>query len=497
MRHRAPAIAICCALVAAIPLFAIAAAQTVTQTGDLISTMTEGTLTISPLQAVLRTTPQFPTAGALMTVTLSVSHTGTVPVTNVLPGITITSGTTYVVPVDGPLPAGPVSIKPGEARSFMWTMSVTGVGSITLTASASGVMGPSSAPVAAIAKIIMGGHLRTQLTAVLSPNPMEVSGGEWFSLVMTVSNTGGVTVANVFPDLSIYAGAPLASLKVGPEPSEPVSLKPGEVQRFIFTYSANGSGTIAFSGTVTGKAHLEGPGWVARKAADTAATTRKLSKKAVKSGKRISEKLKLMIFPPAPPPPKEELFTSFEAPEDLNWTTDGYVEIDGSKQHATDGKLSLKATFLLPKDLTDTSTGEWLPTIRLRSPGRGTQREFTPRDWSKFTAIRVDCYNDSDSELELSIMFVDRRGYQYRALRRMAAASSTVIEIPMAEPREARLDLANFREFGLAVNGAGLSSRPVLYIDNIRFILPPPPVTLSATTSGFSATATGRAADKP
>lgn len=469
---------------------AAAVSPTATETGAPMTALAEGTLSISPLQAALTSDPAFPAVGEKTTVVLSVSNTGAAAVSNLQAGLAVASGTVYVGAVTGPSPAAPVSLPPNGGVSFTWTLSVTGAGPVSLTASATGMLAPPGGGVAGIATLALRGHRRTQLTATITPNPLDVSGGEWFSLVMTVSNTGSVAATDVIPELSIYAGAPLASPQAGPEPASAETLRPGQSERFVFTYSANGSGTVSFSGTVTAKASLDQPGWISRQAAGTTATTRRVSKRAGERGREIGEKVRLFLFPPSPPEPAEAPFMGFERPGDLAWTTDGYVALAGSEEHVTEGKRSLEAEFLLPRDLTFSATGDWRPAIRLQAPARGTRKALEIRDWSGFTAFRADCHNASSEPIELTVTIIDRRGYQYAALRHLAATSSTTMDVPLADAESARLDLERVRELSVAVNTTGLKARPVVYLDNLRFALPP--AAPSSTLLHFSATATGR-----
>ena len=67
-------------------------AQTATGTGEVVEVITTE-VTISPLRASLLATPQFPAAGRQVLITLSVSNTGTAPVTGLRAGVEVMTGT--------------------------------------------------------------------------------------------------------------------------------------------------------------------------------------------------------------------------------------------------------------------------------------------------------------------------------------------------------------------------------------------------------------------
>jgi hypothetical protein len=483
-----------------------AVSQTVTQTGAPIRFPVSGELAISPLKAFLTANPKYPVVGQKVTIALTVSNYGTASVNNLKAGLEAATGTEFVSSIAGPAPPGLAALAPGTAAIFTWTLSVSGNVTIRLSASATGTVAPMTAPLAVAASFSLTVPPVARLETSLSPNPMHVSAGQWVGLVLTVSNTGDVTADAVVPVLRIASGAPLLSFQKGPVPPGPVAIKPGSSVKFTFTYSASGSGLVTFTGTVTGRADLSGPGIISRSATSLAATTKALSEKTAKTSTALKFKVKRILFPPRPPAPKEKPFTSFEKPEDIGWADEGFVMLSRSEEHATDGKYSMRAEFILPTDLTLTVTGEWKPSISLKTPARGTRIPLEPRDWSSFVSFRADIHNDSAQPAGLAVIITDRRGWRFERPFQLPSASTTTIEVPVSALKEARIEVDRLSELKLAVDTTKLAKRPVLFLDNLRFRLPEPAIVMTVTAAGsgtylvgpvLTSTATGGPAKKP
>jgi hypothetical protein len=325
-------------------------------------------------------------------------------------------------------------------------------------------------------------------------------------VVLTVSNTAEVTATDVIPAISVSSGGPLVTFQKGPVPAKPVTLKPGRSERFTFTYSCNGSGVVTFSGTVAGKADLSGPGIMSRSAVTLRAQTKVWMEKTAETSVVLKAKAKKILFPPRPPAPTEKLFIGFEKPGEELWVDDGYAKTSLVQEHATEGKHAMRAEFAVPADLTFSVTGDWKPSISLTTPARGTRLPLDPRDWSKYTAFRADCYNDCAQPVSLTLVLTDRRGWQFVVPFQLPAASATTIEVPISAPQAARLEVDRLSELKLAVNTTDLAKRPVLFIDNLRFGLPLPVIAPTTTAAGsattpvqpvLTQTATGKPARKP
>lgn len=465
--------------------------------GSPIRTTLETAVTISPLRLRLSGLPAYPVRGDRVTITLSVSNGGTAPVAGLRAVLELTAGTAFVSAPVGPMPAGPLPLAAGGIASFAWTLSVSAEGEVVgrarVTATVTG-QGPVSGDVTAV--LAPPGVARLQ--ARLSPNPVSIRTGQWFDLEVTVSNTGGVRAAAVLPVVSAVGGAALIVPAPGADAPEPATLEPGDTAVFRFSYSANGSGQVLFGVTITGETDLSPPGLASRSAVALGEGTRTALTHAKTAAARAAAAVKSWLNPPRPPAPEEAPFTSFETAAELGWATDGYVALSPSSTRVTDGRQSLEATFLLPADLTSTPTGAFRPGMRLTSPARGTQAVLTPRDWSGFRALRLDAYGQAERPLAVTLTLTDRRGWQYAAVRQLAAASATTLTFDLAPAREARVDLAGLTGLELAVDTSGLKTRPVIWFDRLRFALPPVVVTSTvALDPALSRTAGGRPVPAP
>ncbi len=260
--------------------------------------------------------------------------------------------------------------------------------------------------------------------------------------------------------------------------------------------AAASSTIVEMSWTVTAWANLKRPGPVGkawRAAVDTA-------QKGVLKGYDLELKLvrwsRKNIFKPRPPVPPERVLTGFEAARELQWETAGFTELEQSDEHVTEGDRSCRATFLLPSDLSSRPATPWLASMRLESPARGPVPALAPTDWSGFRAFRCDIFNAATEEVRFSVALTDARGYRFEAGTSIPSGSATTFSMPIREVASARLDLARMTSLTLAVDTTSLAVRPVLFLDNLRFELPPPRVSatvlvdLSSTRTGLTRTAT-------
>ncbi|MEK7477250.1 MAG: hypothetical protein AAB152_16620 [Candidatus Coatesbacteria bacterium] len=460
-----------------------------------------GTVLISPLRVVLRTTPALPMPGDKAVISFTVSNAGAVALTGVRPVLTFLSGSAYAGPMAGPVPAAGASIPPNGGLTFVWTVTIGGTGEIAVRAYVSATVTGQGAVWAAAERPLAPPGL-PRFSASLSPNPLEVTAGQWFDVVVTVSNTGGVRAMQVLPSIPT-SSSNLVAFKSGPVPAKPAGLAPGEAARFAFTFSANGSGTVSFSATVAGQADLTPPGLASRAAVTAAEKKERLVAWAQETRASATTWMDRTFNPPKPPPPTERAFMACERADDLAWETDGFATLALSSTHMTEGEHACAVTFSVPGDLTLTGTGAFKPAIRLVWPARALGHPLTPRDWTPFRSFRVDAWNASAGPLALSFSLVDSRGYRYDSLRTLAPASATRLEYSFQDMRESRIDLSRLSVLEFAVDTTALAVRPALILDNLRFELPPPPppkrrapssTVMASSGAGASATVTGTAA---
>lgn len=195
---------------------------------------------------------------------------------------------------------------------------------------------------------------------------------------------------------------------------------------------------------------------------------------------------------PRPPAPTERPILGFEKEGESTWDTNGYVELARSEEHATQGKWSCRAEFMLPADLGTPTGTAWRASMVLPFPARGPGAQLPVTDWSPFKSVRFDISNPATGALAFAVGIVDIRGYKTEAMRTVPAWGATTVEITMQEIRTDRLDLARISGLSIGVDPAGRTVRPVAYIDNLRFELFPPKLT-STVSIDMSETATGAA----
>jgi len=199
---------------------------------------------------------------------------------------------------------------------------------------------------------------------------------------------------------------------------------------------------------------------------------------------------KKKFFKPKPPVPIDRPLTGFEKPAEAKWDTGGYVNVGVSEDHATQGRYSLRAEFLLPADLGTPTGTAWLASMTLPSPARGPGAELPITDWTPFKSFRLDAWSAATGAVAFHIGIVDIRGFSYDTMRTVAPGTATTFEVSLAEPRGARLDLAQVASLTLGAETVGLPARPVLYLDNLRFELIPPRIT-STVMVDLTLTVTG------
>ncbi|MEK7477444.1 MAG: hypothetical protein AAB152_17620 [Candidatus Coatesbacteria bacterium] len=204
------------------------------------------------LAAAVSLSPSPALSGQWVQVVLTVTNTGTLNANGVTPSIQVNSGAGLVVYETGPLPAGPLVLAPGASQSFTWTYSASGIGSVNLTATGSGTDSGTGSPVFSAATRALSIVPPAQLAASLAVAPAAVSVGQWFTVRLTITNTGGVGASGLMPFLSVNGGAALVVAQGTAVPPGPLSLAAGGAQTFVWTFSASGAGPVAFTATAVG-----------------------------------------------------------------------------------------------------------------------------------------------------------------------------------------------------------------------------------------------------
>ena len=135
--------------------------------------------------------------------------------------------------------------------TFTWTYSGTSAGPVVFTTTVTGTdtaFGAivSSGPVTSIAVLVTTpGSLAASASA-----PEQVSVGQWITVKLTVTSTGGAEVSGTGVALAVEEG--MGMVMSGPVPAEAVTIAAGSAQTFSWTYSVSGIGTHKFRVTAIG-----------------------------------------------------------------------------------------------------------------------------------------------------------------------------------------------------------------------------------------------------
>lgn len=186
--------------------------------------------------------------GQWMQIVFTVTNSGAASITGTAPALQLNAGGSLVVLESGPLPAGPLTLAPGTAASFTWTYSCSGAGTLAFTATVAGTDSGSGLP--ALAVLSMTAPVLAQLAVALQVTPNLAQAGQWVTVVLTLTNNGASNLTGVLPALATNGGA--VTWESGPSPTGPLTLLPGAMQAFTWSYSVAGAGVVSLTGTGTG-----------------------------------------------------------------------------------------------------------------------------------------------------------------------------------------------------------------------------------------------------
>ena len=189
-------------------------------------------------------------SGDTITVVQTVTNTGVAGAVGVSPSLALTVDGPGTV-VSGSSPSAVGWLAAGMSTTFTWTYNASGPGQVrftaTTTANDSNSLFPiSTGPAASGTVNILGvGIISLAVSA-----PAYASIGQWFTVVMKASNPGNLALSAFTPELALGPGGAL----VVPEGVPPVgggSIPAGGSVQVSWTFSANGSGLVAFTATAT------------------------------------------------------------------------------------------------------------------------------------------------------------------------------------------------------------------------------------------------------
>ncbi|MEK7767803.1 MAG: hypothetical protein AAB368_16355, partial [bacterium] len=213
-------------------------------TGIADTTCTAGPTGLAASMSII---PVRPCAGQSVVVCVSLTNT----TSNLAVGVTATvflqSGVGTLAADAGPWPPMPASIRGLTTRTFTWTFTGAAAGPLTLTTTITAVNVSTTLIVSSTVEVASSpGALASWLSA-----PPLVSVGQWYTLTLSVTNTGATDVREILPSLTPISGSS-GVLKTGPTPAGPIVLEPGGAVVFSWTYSATGSGLVTFNGRASG-----------------------------------------------------------------------------------------------------------------------------------------------------------------------------------------------------------------------------------------------------
>ena len=215
-----------------------------------------GELILPPAQidVELLALPDPRNVGQSFFLTLTITNTGATPVTGISSGAFVVSGSGGAGGGVGPTPAQPLaSLAAGASVTYTWTYTALSVGVVDFTTTVVGTdaafnpvtVGPLvSNPVVIQAPAGLAGSL------VMAPG--QVSTGQSFLVMLTVTNTGGAAATGVTANAFLRTGAGNAVAMAGPNPSLPATLAGGDSVVFTWTYAGSVPGSFTFTTTVTG-----------------------------------------------------------------------------------------------------------------------------------------------------------------------------------------------------------------------------------------------------
>lgn len=140
------------------------------------------------------------------------------------------------------------------------------------------------------------------------------------------------------------------------------------------------------------------------------------------------------------------LFMGFEEkPEAADWTASEGVTVERVKEHATEGRYSLRLN---------------LPAFDPKAGAAATARKMFPQplDWARYSRLKLDVFNPQAAAMELGVSLGGEP--MFFAL---PAGAGTTLSVPLHEPWEAtRLELS------VPLGRLRPAEPTMLYVDNVR-----------------------------
>jgi hypothetical protein len=189
--------------------------------------------------------------GDWIAVTLTVTNSGTTPAFDLNADMTPGAGALLTSWLTGPWPAGVPSLAPGAGRTFTWTYSASGVGTVVFTATLFGSNYSTFKQYRSSSALNILPR-PADLAATLSVNPQSPGVDDVITIALMVQNTGGAVIDSLNPSLVFASGSSLVRYQSGPSPSDAVTLPSRQTVIYRWTYTARSPGSLQIVGAVTG-----------------------------------------------------------------------------------------------------------------------------------------------------------------------------------------------------------------------------------------------------
>ena len=220
-----------------------------------VTVQTSGALSLS-----IAATPTQVSAGLQqVSVTLSATNTGgaSVILDALAPPTVASGGSAAATLLTSPASPAASMLPGGSTRSFVWTWSVSGAGTLAFTAGASGKdanSGNAIVPVPVTSSTVVV-QQPAALSLSASATPAKVSAGlQRVSLALSLSNPGGAAVRlDALPPPTVTTtGTVAATLFSAPASPAGTLLSGGATTIFTWQYDVSGSGSLSLSGSASG-----------------------------------------------------------------------------------------------------------------------------------------------------------------------------------------------------------------------------------------------------
>ncbi len=196
-------------------------------------------------------TPENPTPGQTLTMTLTVTNSGRTTITGLTPSVVLRSDPSLVTLLRGPTSRA-VSLPRGASSAFVFTYRVNQAGRLDFAARAAGTDAETGKAVAA-PEVVRSLVALTpgSLAATLVASPSSADRNRIITLAMTVENAGDRPLDAVVPSLVTPSSPGSVTLSSGPTPVS-AKIAPGAAQVFTLVYRVIKPGTLTFTAHAVG-----------------------------------------------------------------------------------------------------------------------------------------------------------------------------------------------------------------------------------------------------